>query len=191
MNEAINEPYQIVINSGCLEDIEGYEGGDYVFRRNDAKVINSNLGRLFNCIENQLAQDQECTSFNFSNDWVNGVLYAPLWYRKVRSKKRIFFNLIPVKAKDKWCSANSRKFAKGLSLCQTCAQKRDINNDKTKINPIPYENITVGIFNTPGPINENTCYGYKCHKKSVSFMASEILLAFILRFSIINGWSSL
>lgn len=42
---------------------------------------------LFTCVENELAQDNEVTSFNFANDWVNGVLYAPLWFRKITPKK--------------------------------------------------------------------------------------------------------
>ena len=149
-------------------------GIDYQFPSNPNVQYDSNLSRLFNCVENQLAQDQECTSFNFSNDWVNGVLYAPLWYRKVRKKKKIFFNLISVPDVDRWCSGANTKYAStntvnNLSLCQTCAQKRDIEN-KVKIKPLSYENITLATSVSPSPVNESTCYGYKCHKKVVSFI---------------------
>lgn len=147
-------------------------GIDYQFPSNTNVKYENDLSRLFNCVENQLAQDQECTSFNFSNDWVNGVLYAPLWYRKVRNKKKIFFNLIPIPDVDKWCSGNTTRYSKGLSLCQTCAQKREVVNTKEKrvIEPLGNENIRLSELILPSPQNEKTCYGYKCHKKAVSFI---------------------
>lgn len=77
---------------------------------------------LMTCIENSLAQDNDATSFNFANDWVNGVLYAPLWYRKIRPKKKFLFGLFTRKAKDEWCDAN-RNF--GLMVFQTCAVRRN------------------------------------------------------------------
>ncbi|MBP5722660.1 MAG: hypothetical protein J6X18_03665, partial [Bacteroidales bacterium] len=135
-------------------------------------IGNGNVKLLFNCIENQLVQDQECTSFNFNNDWVNGVLYAPMWYRKVRSKKRILFNLIPIKAKDKWCNGEAEVptvFNK-LSLCQTCAQRRAIANDGLSL--LPLENDIINRpYSSPTNFNKDSvCYGYKCHKKTVSFI---------------------
>ena len=131
----------------------------------------TDLSRLFNCVENQLAQDQECTSFNFTNDWINGALYAPMWYRKVKSKKKIFFGLFERELIDKWCDGerNVSKIINGLSLCQTCAQKRVVNG--LTINPLEYSPVFVdeNTFNISN-INENNCNGYKCHKKAVSFI---------------------
>lgn len=74
---------------------------------------------LVTCIENQLAQQNEATSFNFSNDWINGCLYMPLWYRHIRPKKSFFFGLFKRKAKDQWCS--SENGANGLYLTSFCA----------------------------------------------------------------------
>ena len=148
-------------------------GINYTFpsiSKEEYSKYNFNLGRLFNCVENQLAQDQECTSFNFNNDWVNGVLYAPLWFRKIKSKRKIFFNLIPLPARDRWCDGTSAKYAKGLSLCQTCAQKREIQSKKY-IKPLKANEIETGnIVKVARQLNENNCYGYKCHKKAVSFI---------------------
>ena len=76
---------------------------------------------LMTCIENSLAQENDATSFNFNNDWVNGVLYFPLWYRKITAKKKFLFGLFSRKAKDQWCDANK---AFGLQLFQTCAVRR-------------------------------------------------------------------
>ena len=77
---------------------------------------------LYNCVENQLAQQNDATSFNFNNDWVNGVLYAPLWYRKITPKKRFFFGLFKRKAKDEWCS--SERNYPGTRIIQQCTLPR-------------------------------------------------------------------
>lgn len=157
----------IVIQNSSLSWLMG--DLTYTFPVNPKQNYDSDLSRLLNCVENQLAQDQECTSFNFNNDWVNGVLYAPLWFRKVKNKKSFLFGLITIKAKDIWCSGKSDKFAKRLSLCQTCAQKRKISDNK--IEPLAYENMKTRFLSTPeGATKEETCYGYKCHKKAVSFI---------------------
>ena len=132
-----------------------------------------NLRRLFNCIENQLVQDQECTSFNFNNDWVNGVLYAPLWYRKVKPKKKIFFGLFTRKAKDKWCDGTSTSMTNRLALCHTCAQKRKIASNNLEIEPIVKKTVSLTPASNLLDIarkSEDTCYGYKCHKKNISFI---------------------
>ena len=165
-NNGTEEPITIV--SDALYPI--IFDNTYQFPTDTQQNYDSDLSKLFNCIENQLAQDQECTSFNFTNDWVNGVLYAPLWFRKVKSKKRILFGLVNIKAKDLWCSGNSERFARRLSLCQTCAQKREINQEKTRISALEFKQVNTGNFIPQGIDNESTCYGYKCHKKSVSFI---------------------
>lgn len=140
--------------------------GDYLsydFRPTGGNYT-TDLKQLFNCIENELAQDQECTSFNFQNDWVNGVIYAPLWFRKIKSKKKIFFGLFTRRAKDKWCNGADSKMASkgnGLALCHTCAQRRTIvGNTLNKL-----DKTTDSEHAT-----ERNCYGYKCHKKAVSFI---------------------
>ena len=80
---------------------------------------NQDTDFLITCIENNLAQQNEVTSFDFYNDWVNGVLYMPLWYRYIRKKKKFFFGLFTRKAKDEWCSAE-QTFS-GLKIFQPCA----------------------------------------------------------------------
>ena len=148
-----------------------------VFPDSTTNIV-TDLSRLFNCIENQLAQDQECTSFNFTNDWVNGVLYAPMWYRQIKNKKKIFFGVFTRKAKDRWCNGDnintsmtmsSQYLNNQLALCQTCAQKRSVTD--LKINPIikNLPNINAQNF-TVSNLNEDNCWGYKCHKKAVSFI---------------------
>ena len=62
---------------------------------------------LMTCVENALIQENECTSYNFYNDWVNGVLFFPKWHRHIKAKKSYFFGLFKKKAKDEWCSSNN------------------------------------------------------------------------------------
>ncbi|MCD8208301.1 MAG: hypothetical protein LUD72_10225 [Bacteroidales bacterium] len=94
---------------------------------------------LMTCIENSLAQENEITSFNFANDWINGTLYFPMWYRKIKKKKSFLFGLIKRKAKDRWCN-NDKNFG-NLRLHQTCKIEytrngHDYNNfNGEKINP--------------------------------------------------------
>ena len=78
---------------------------------------------LNTCVENGLAQDNDVTCFNFHNDWINGVIYFPLWYRKITAKKSFLFGLISRKAKDQWCSAE-RSYSK-LKLLHPCAIERE------------------------------------------------------------------
>lgn len=90
---------------------------------------------LFTCVEQQLAQDNDCVNFNFHNDWINGALYAPLWYRRITPKKTFLFGLFRKKAKDQWCSAD--RSSGGTKLFQPCAIKRNkngefVNNDGDK-----------------------------------------------------------
>ena len=136
-----------------------------------AGEVTSDMDTLLNCVQNSLAQDNEVTSFNFHNDWINGALYAPLWYRKIKPKRRVFFGLIKVGGTDDWCDGNSRKMAssggwltvKGLKLCQSCAQQRTFGNnaERKKFNAIDPES---------GDKKEGSCYGYKCHKKTFSLI---------------------
>ena len=81
-------------------------------------------GELYNCVESALAEDNDVVSFNFHNDWINGVLYAPLWFRKITPKKRLLFGLIKRKAKDQWCSSEIPQNKK-LKIFSPCAVRRD------------------------------------------------------------------
>lgn len=158
-------------------------------KRKEAFSCSSDVSELYNCVENQLAQDNEVTSFNFMNDWVNGVLYMPLWFRKIKPKRRfLFFNL---KAKDQWCSSDKRNgkgiFQRDLKLYRTCAQAMDVEKDEEyQLKPLAADYDSVDLKKSKRDkesgkeeivINENSglpqdahCYGYQCHKQSRSYI---------------------
>lgn len=120
-------------------------------------IKNMNNNELITCIENQLAQENDATSFNFQNDWLNGCLYAPLWYRKITPKKTFLFGLFKKKAKDQWCRAD-RNF--NLMVYQPCALKLELKDTLHVADIDTGENVTI---NTPSNI-QSKC-GKKCHKE--------------------------
>lgn len=144
-------------------------------------TCNDRVDTLYNCIENQLAQDNEVTSFNFYNDWVNGVVYLPLWYRRI--KKRINGTI----KKDEWCSTDNttvqtRAYKKNLKLYNTNVPKRVVKNSSEKtmgtINPLINSEDSVSAIadNETGIerlnfayLDDSNCYGYQCHKHSRTF----------------------
>ena len=120
-------------------------------------IVDVKKSTLFTCIENQLAQDNNAVNFNFHNDWINGMLYAPLWYRKITPKKSIFFGMFRKKAKDEWCAAN--RPSKGLRLYQPCALNRGLGETYENNEGKPVEANYV-IQNGDG--------GHKCHEKEIT-----------------------
>lgn len=118
---------------------------------------NADDSTLFTCVENSLAQENDATSFNFYNDWVNGVLYLPLWFRKITPKKKFLFGLFKRKAKDQWCDAN-KMF--NQHVFQTCALERSAYGLKIES---PLDGATVDIHSSIDP-NDGCKKKKKCHE---------------------------
>lgn len=57
---------------------------------------------LFNELERMLADEYEIVSLDFYNDWLNGALYFPLWYRK-KTRKKNLFGLFTIPSKERYC----------------------------------------------------------------------------------------
>lgn len=156
---------------------------------------------LFTCVEQQLAQDNDCVNFNFHNDWVNGVLYAPLWYRRITPKKTFLFGIFRKKAKDQWCSAD--RGSNGAKLFQPCALARQnngtfvnndgepepiyasVNRDCNKDNDCLSSNISSvglvnGIIKAQETMYDQTVYYYKAgeYQQNLDNHNGEILTLF-------------
>lgn len=142
----------------------GYTDEEIALMRSEP--TNGDTSYLMNCIENMLAQSEEVVSFDFYNDWVNGVLYAPLWHRYIRKKKSFLFGLIKRKAKDQWCSADG-SFG-GLRIFQPCALTYEketsnnyLSNNGDKVDP---------FYKVSGEYNGSGCFSddekkQKCYNK--------------------------
>ena len=111
---------------------------------------------LYNCVESQLAEDNDATSFNFQNDWINGTLYSPLWFRKITPKRSFLFGLFKRRAKDEWCSAD-HVYNGLVRIFHPCAVKRtQVSNDR-------YTNYD-GENITPIYMQNGDCTN-KCHER--------------------------
>lgn len=124
--------------------------------KEEQKVCINSTAQLRNCVETQLARQNDAASFDFNNDWINGVLYAPLWYRKISPKKSYFFGLFSRRAKDEWCSVD--KNTDGLRVLQACAVERGVSDGKSYKN-YDDEKVTPHIMGYDPKCNNN------CHKK--------------------------
>lgn len=119
----------------------------------NAKHPSNKTLELNNCIENQIAQANDAISFDFVNDWINGALYAPLWFRKITPKRKFFFGLITIEPKDQWCSSDS--FSYGLKVVKNCAIAYD-NVETTYVNTFGQE---IKVRNVSGSQCNGTCQG--------------------------------
>lgn len=98
--------------------------------------VSFSTGELYNCVESSLAEDNDVVSFNFHNDWINGVLYAPLWFRKITPKKKLLFGLIKRDAKDQWCSSETLQNKK-LKIFTPCAILREKEKSYYSVDGMP------------------------------------------------------
>lgn len=120
----------------------------------DRTTATNNSAELKNCYETQLAEDNDAVSFNFQNDWINGMLYFPMWYRKITPKKRFLFGLIKRKAKDQWCS-NQHYYNGKVFLFNSCSVKRD--------GRMNYNDPVDNKINNASIMKDGGCGG-ACHK---------------------------
>ena len=113
-------PFPCIWTEKTRPDCEEQQYQNYVNGEEQAECTND-TNELFNCVENQLAQDNEATSFNFGNDWINGCLYMPLWYRYIRPKKSFFFGLFSRSAKNQWCDGENSAGVSDLMIASFCS----------------------------------------------------------------------
>lgn len=102
--------------------------------------ITNSTDLLMTCIENSLLQEHDGSNFTFANDWINGCLYAPLWYRKKTKKKSYLFGLIRKKAKDQWCSSEKTANVKiyhpcALDRTETASSYASFNSTTKNVTP--------------------------------------------------------
>lgn len=109
------ESYSVAKDEQRQESISEYtETGEYT-------TLTRSTDLLITCIENSLMQEHDGSNMVFANDWINGCLYAPLWYRKNTEKKTYLFGLITKKSKDQWCSSERNI---NIKIYQPCALNR-------------------------------------------------------------------
>ena len=111
--------------------------------------VTSNMEYFKQCVEVNLAMENEVIQFDFYNDWVNGLLYIPRWYANIRKKQSYLFGLIKIEPKYQACMEDS--FNGIRRLTQQCALGYENKDGLYTINRTPL-----------GCINESK---QKCHKQ--------------------------
>ena len=116
--DLIDEDSNIEYFPGCVKDC-----GDIKECENDGCSKETSSDKLMDKVEQTLAHEYDIAHFDFNNDWINGVLYMPLWYWKKRKKRRYFFGLFKKKAVDTFC--NCDKIYDDLRITQSCNVEYD------------------------------------------------------------------
>lgn len=172
-------------------DLNGDHYADDVSKVKGAKINNS-ASELMECVQSDLAEENEVVSLNFQNDWINGSLYMPLWGRKIRRRKFSIFSSKIYHVKDIFCNSTADSYIekkvengykviskdyvpKNLKLFHNCAQKREISNNT--LQPLkgftpkdamafvdPLTGIEMFITAGTGNFRESMCYGFNCDK---------------------------
>lgn len=147
--------------------------------------------KLMECVQSNLAEENEVVSLNFQNDWVNGSVYMPLWGRKIRKRKYNILGYSINRYKDVFCNSLSDTYVnrkieknysfhnrivspKNLKLYQTCAIWRDKFFNHSNPQPLyrfeaPKQSVDpltgIDIFMViGGNYKEETCFGFNCDK---------------------------
>ena len=121
---------------------------------------------LYNCVETALAEDNDTVSLNFQNDWVNGTLYAPMWFRKITKKRTYLFGLIKRSAKDQWCEGEKDYTRKILRVFNPCSPVRK-NKSNSNYNNFSDKQVTPKYmdYSDDKKRYKDSC-GDKCHEKT-------------------------
>ena len=111
----------------CPEDMEDdcVKKGGY-----DAKELKDR-------IERNLARDFKIVKLDFYQDWINGVLYMPLWYWRKRKKKSFLFGLFVRRAKNEFCDCD-KDYTRQKTFV-TCEIEYTGNSLQTNDNSVDYD----------------------------------------------------
>ena len=111
----------------CPEDMEDdcVKKGGY-----DAKELKDR-------IERNLARDFKIVKLDFYQDWINGVLYMPLWYWRKRKKKSFLFGLFVRRAKNEFCDCD-KDYTRQKTFV-TCEIEYDGNSLQTTDDSVDYD----------------------------------------------------
>lgn len=87
-------------DSGGCKEAECAEGQESCTKDNDYKNLTQK-------VEQKLATSYNIIHLDMYNDWINGTVYLPLWYWRVRKKKTFLFGLFTIaRAKNQFCECS-------------------------------------------------------------------------------------
>lgn len=113
---------------------------DYKNKDSDSSqyCLTNKIDYFMQCVEISLAQEYEVIQFDFYNDWMNGVLYIPRWFAKVRKAKSILFGIFKIKEKVLGCMEESFNIYRRYT--QQCSLSYEITGDTKNVSNIKIKN---------------------------------------------------
>jgi len=117
--------------TNSIYGIDNWFKGDGIDGSGGPGISNNTLiGNIISCVETQLSSENEVVNFDFTNDWINGSLYAPRFLTKTKKNRKTG------KQDPVYCGSWVQKYT-NLFLVQSCApsiSKDGIINVDTTIN---------------------------------------------------------
>ncbi len=145
----------LLMRAGVDTDEGNYDTTSVEYKNSEGQdnvCITNKMTHFIQCIEIALAQEYEVIQFDFYNDWLNGVIYIPRWFARIRKKRTFLFGLIKTKEKLQACVEGNvgyqRKYVQQCALSYT----RDNEGRYT----------TLSTKNGCHPKKDDK---FKCHKK--------------------------
>lgn len=120
---------------------------------NETVCLTNQRNYLLQCMEINLAMEYEVINFDFYNDWVNGVVYVPRWFAKIRKKRTRKFLGIKLRTKKEKLMACTDEVYSQRRLTQQCALSYS------------YDEATGTFTNVNNKIGCKSNSKNKCHKK--------------------------
>ena len=90
---------------------------------------------LLDKVQRNLALEHKIVKLDLYQDWINGVLYLPLWHWRKRKKKTFLFGLFSSRAKSEYCSCD-KNYSK-LRTTVTCNIRYESNSLGTSSSNMP------------------------------------------------------
>lgn len=95
---------------------------------------------LVNCVEINLAQEYNLIHFDFYNDWINGLLYIPRWFNRIKKKKTYKVGSIRSDGAMEACGDDSSNVDNYMKIMQQCVVKYSYNDEDGAFNKIESPN---------------------------------------------------
>ena len=162
------------MNSGEFIDETSIDVQNTASSEEGSVCLTRDINYLVNCFEMNLAQEYRVIKFDFYNDWVNGVIYFPRWFRKIKRKKKYRISLkkgdklITSYYKDKvfgCMNSETSRVKKSRYYTQQCSLQYTAETSNSPWSKIVTER---NCYNTPKTKKRNSGVNIipaKCHKK--------------------------
>lgn len=92
-------------------------------------TITNDTNYLIQCVEMNLAQEYKVIQFDFYNDWINGLVYVPRWFRKITKKRTFFKGGKVINSKVKACNEGFK--GTNINIVQQCGLEYNKNYEIT------------------------------------------------------------